>query len=285
MTRSLRGIVAVLAVVVATATVLSGTVGASPPASVPPASIASASIAPAPPGTLPPAANGTICYYGACYDYVYGRQRVDASGASVVMYQVRPELDRADVDGHSLQELAVQSADGSQIVEVGWTVDRGLNGDAHPHLFVYHWVSGQESCYNGCGFVPTSRIVKAGMRLREDSAGVFSIENRDGDWWISYDGLPVGYFPGSLWDGAFTRLGLVQTFGEVAAKAAPSCTDMGDGDPGPSPRSSWIAGFRLYDASTHPSLEVLSSSPDWYRQGLVHATSFHLGGPGSGRCA
>jgi hypothetical protein len=201
------------------------------------------------------------------------------------MYQARPELDRADVDGHSLQELAVQSADGSQIVEVGWTVDRGLNGDAHPHLFVYHWVSGQESCYNGCGFVPTSRIVKAGMRLRENSAGVFSIENRHGDWWISYDGLPIGYFPGSLWDGTFTRLGLVQTFGEVAAKAAPTCTDMGDGDLGQSPRSSWIAGFRLYGASAHPSLEVLSSSPDWYRQGRVHATSFHLGGPGSGRCA
>ena len=270
----LRRAAAIATTAIVALTVLSGTADAVP-----------APIAPVPPGTVAPAADGSICWYGACYDYVNGRQRVDASGASVVMYQARPEIDHADVDAHSLQELAVQSADGTQIVEVGWTVDRGLNGDTHPHLFVYHWVDQQESCYNGCGFVPTSHLVKAGMRLAEGTAGVFAIENGHGDWWISYDGLPVGYFPGSLWGGTFTRLGLVQTFGEVAAKAVPSCDDMGDGRPGSSARSSWIAGFRLIRGAARPLLDVYSTSPDWYSEGSVRATSFHLGGPGgSGSC-
>lgn len=48
-------------------------------------------------------------------------------------------------DSHSLAELAAQSADGRQIVEVGWTVDRGVNGDSLPHLFVFHWVDGVPS--------------------------------------------------------------------------------------------------------------------------------------------
>lgn len=269
--------IAVVAVTVATVSILSGTAGAT--------TVPRSAVAPVPPGLLSPDPSGTVCYYGACYDYVYGRQQVDAAGASVIMDQARPELDPADNDGHSLQELAIESADGQQIVEVGWTVDRELNGDAHPHLFIYHWVDGQESCYNGCGFVPTSRIFTAGMRLAENVAGVFSIVNKHGDWWISYDGFPLGYFPGSLWGGTFTRLGLVQAFGEVAATVAPTCTDMGDGRSGDSTRSSWIAGFTLHDAAARPSLDVLSSTPDWYSQGQVHATSFHLGGPGGlGRC-
>src|SRR5882757_10989357 len=101
----LRRVAAIAVTAVALATVLSGTEAA-----------ARTPIAPVPPGTLAPASDGSICWYGACYDYVNGRQRVDAGGASVVMYQARPELDPADGDAHSLQELAVQSADGTQIV-------------------------------------------------------------------------------------------------------------------------------------------------------------------------
>ena len=38
----------------------------------------------------------------------------------------------ATSDYHSLAELAVQSADGNHIVEVGWNVDRVVNGDDDP---------------------------------------------------------------------------------------------------------------------------------------------------------
>lgn len=54
-------------------------------------------------------------------------------GAVGSFTQHRPYL--APGDYHSLAELAVQTADFRQTIEVGWTVDRGLDGDDLPHLF------------------------------------------------------------------------------------------------------------------------------------------------------
>lgn len=253
------------------------------------ASQASAALPPvaptAVPGVTPPDANGAICYYGACYNYVDALQFVDAAGASVIMSQARPELDTSDPDAHSLQEIAVESTDGLQIVEVGWTVDEGLNGDTLPHLFIYHWVNGQESCYNGCGFVSTLRAIQPGQRLNPHSIGEFGIVNRGGNWWILYDGLPLGYYPGSLWGGTFTRFGLVQAFGEVASTAVPSCSDMGNGRFGSDVGSSWIAGFHLVDgASAAQFTPGVVTTPDEYDSGSMTTTSYHLGGPGDGSC-
>lgn len=179
----------------------------------------SARLAPHPPGAQLRAnaavqstsvrSSAPICYYGACYSYVAARQFVTASGAAVVMRQERPELDPTDPSGHTLQELAVQSADAQQIVEVGWTVDRGLNGDSAPHLFVYHWVNGQTTCYNGCGFVRTSTKVRPGMRVTPGRTAALGIRFHDKGWWVMYDGQSVGYYPARLWSGGFTRAGLV----------------------------------------------------------------------------
>src|SRR5579871_1420661 len=109
---------------------------------------------------IPPSASrahvrpdAATCYYGSCYDYVYGQQRSNVTGVSVQMMQADPEIDPAYDGAHSLQEISLQDSAQQQTVEVGWTVDRGVNGDALPHLFVYHWVNGGTSCYNGCGFV------------------------------------------------------------------------------------------------------------------------------------
>lgn len=228
--------------------------------------------------------DGTICYYGACYNYVAGRQYADASGAEVTMRIARPELDQADRDGHSLQELAVQSADGTQIVEVGWTVDRGLNGDAAPHLFVYHWVDGATSCYNGCGFVPTSGRVRAGMRLPAGTLVTLRINHAADRWRISVDGSVFGYFPDTLWGGRFTRLGLVQAFGEVASTSVPTCNDMGTGHYAGARRASVIERFRLLDSTTPIGLSMLVTSPRWYTAAAETPTSFRLGGPGDGAC-
>ena len=37
---------------------------------------------------------------------------------------------------------------------------RRVTGDEDPHLFVYHWVNRQTSCYNACGFVQYSKTIK-----------------------------------------------------------------------------------------------------------------------------
>lgn len=228
--------------------------------------------------------DGSICYYGACYNYVSGRQYADASGASVQLWTARPELDAADYDAHSLQELAVQSADASQIVEIGWTVDRQLNGDLAPHLFVFHWVDGVPTCYNGCGFVPTSTAVTPGMELPSGSLGTFRINHVRDRWELSLDGIMFGYFPDALWQGRYTRLGLVQAFGEVASTTAPACDDMGTGKFADSAASSRITGFRLLDSATPVGLSMLVTSPGLYDDAAVTPSSFRLGGPGTGRC-
>jgi hypothetical protein len=228
--------------------------------------------------------DGSICYFGACYNYVAGRQYADASGASVDLWRARPELDASDIRAHSLHELAVQSADGLQIVEIGWTLDQGLNGDRVPHLFVFHWVDGAPTCYNGCGFVETSSDVTPGMRMPSGGTSRFQINHVADRWEFSLDGIMLGYFPDSLWAGRFTRLGLVQAFGEVASTTTSRCSDMGTGRFASSPASSRITDFSLLDSTTPTNLSMLVTSPDWYTSGSETRFSFRLGGPGSGPC-
>lgn len=65
---------------------------------------------------------------------------VTATGAAVSITQNQPKV--AAEDYHSLAELAVESTDQNQIVEIGWIVAQDVNGDSLTHLFVYHWVNG-----------------------------------------------------------------------------------------------------------------------------------------------
>ncbi|WP_265558803.1 neprosin family prolyl endopeptidase [Streptomyces hygroscopicus] len=246
----------------------------------------------APTGPLPPvvpsasasAGYGPICWYGSCFDYVTGRQKTDAGGASIQMFQASPQLYPGDIESHSLQELAVQSSDQKSTVEIGWTVDLGLNGDLRPHLFVYHWVDGQESCYNGCGFVRLSRSVRPGMAVRTGRSAQYAIEYLAGDWWVFYNRQAVGYFPGSLWGGTFTRGQTISAFGEVAHATGVTCEAMGDGVDGSASGSSWISTFQLLDSADPSQLTVTETSPELYDSGSVTPTSFHLGGPGNGPC-
>lgn len=226
------------------------------------------------------------CYYGDCYDYVFGQQNTPVTGASANMYVADPVVNHAYGDEHSLQELSVQNSDQTSTVEIGWTVDPSVNGDYVPHLFVYHWVNGQTSCYNGCGFVQVSSTVTAGQKLPVGSTAAFAIDLVQGDWWVYYDNEAVGYFPGSLWNGGYTQGDITSAFGEIALDTAdvPSCTQMGDGTLGSSAGSSWISGYQIQGASTAPALAVSATSPDYYDAGSVTPTSFHLGGPGTGGC-
>ena len=107
------------------------------------------------------------------YTYAGGRQYAVTDGVSGLMTISNPTL--AQNDWHTLGEFAVQTADRQQTVEVGWTVDRTTFGDDQTHLFVYHWVDGQESCYN-CAFVPYSKAtVRPGDVLPANAIKLFGI--------------------------------------------------------------------------------------------------------------
>lgn len=227
-------------------------------------------------------AHAAQCWFGSCFSYVTGRQSAAATGASVTMYQAAPT--GVTSSGHSLQELALQSSPDTttaNTIEVGWTVDPGTNGDYQPHLFVFHWVNGQGTCYNGCGFVSTSSTVRPGMALTPGTTGTFTLYNVGGNWWAYYNNVAFGYFPGSLWNGAFTTAYSISAFGEVAADSQTSCTQMGDGAYGTSAGSSSISGFQLYGSSSAPDFTITATDPSYYNYGSATATSFHLGGPGA----
>ncbi|HET7529237.1 MAG TPA: neprosin family prolyl endopeptidase [Candidatus Saccharimonadales bacterium] len=231
------------------------------------------------PNTVPVNSAGAYNFY-----YAGGRQYATATGATVTLSQAQPVVpEQVNAENHSLMELAVQSADGRQIVEVGWVVDKTMNGDDLPHLFVYHWVDGQTSCYNACGFVQLSSSTVPGQTVQAGVTGSYGINYSAGSWNITYNGAGLGYFPGSLWGGSFTSLGFVQVFGEVAVSVSSTtkCIQMGNALPGTNPGSAKISNFALVGSATPVALSPFATYPSSYSYGFASARGLNLGGPGS----
>jgi hypothetical protein len=229
------------------------------------------------PGVAAETAKSTTLAAATTYFYNFGRHLAVTDGYYANLTIAKPRLH--EKDAHSLAELAVQSADSKQIVEVGWTVDRAVNnGSEEPHLFVYHWVDGKSSCYNGCGWVQTHPTVKPGAKLAT-GAKRFGIQFVDDAWWISYDSEFIGYFPETLWTDqrveSFRQSGLVQIFGEVAGAANP-CSQMGNGLPGKDPGAAVIGSVSYLNGPT-VALDVQSNSSQ-YTINVRSARTFQYGG-------
>ena len=222
-----------------------------------------------------------VCQPLFCYYYAGASQsQITASGASVNFTQAKPRLGTADY--HTLTELAVQSSDGQQIVEVGWIVAPAINGDLEPHIFVYHWVNRVPTCYNGCGFVGVATPVPAGGKVKVGAVGTFKIQYASSRWNVYYNGNRIGYYPESLWSGKYTSAGLIQVFGEVSAtdKGAP-LSQMGNGLIGSNIHSAAIDHFTLFNTKSAPALyDYRYGNPRAYSIGVSNATSLHFGGPG-----
>jgi uncharacterized protein (TIGR03382 family) len=210
-------------------------------------------------------------------------QFVPVSGASAQWSQFQPTL--APPDSHSLVEMSVESEDGEQIVEVGWTVDRLVNGDSLPHLFVFHWVDGNASCYNGCGWQQVSQTRYPGMIVeltREPQQVIYRYFNAG--WWVWYQSEWIGFFPGGLWTVDFSSAGLVQWFGEIAGEAEPG-SQMGDGLLPSQVGAAFMLDLEVEDESGHSQEASVGSStvtdPQAYQLSVMDA-GFAFGGPGYG---
>ncbi|GAA2694148.1 neprosin family prolyl endopeptidase [Actinoplanes palleronii] len=227
----------------------------------------------------PPTATASPSSSGSTVHFLYnvGWQAAVSDGAYANLTINKPVLAQADY--HTLAELAVQSADGTQIVEVGWNVDRVVNGDDDPHLFVYHWVNGQTSCYNGCGYVQYSNTITPGDTLSVDIQKKFGIQFYGGAWWIAYDTEWVGYFPANLWTVDFAKTGMVQIFGEVAASSAQPCTQMGNGLAGLETTAARIGSVAYINGPT-PDVAVRSTS-SLYQVSRQSTRTFRYGGAGA----
>lgn len=220
----------------------------------------------------------TFLYVGTIQDSLGA-----SAGAGAKMLQASPAL--AAGDAHTLGEIGVSSADNKQIVEIGWHVDVLVNHDVQPRLFVFHWVDGQPTCYNGCGFVEVSTTHRPGMRVTPGELAEYAIELRGADWWLAYQGVDLGYFPGSLWPTGFTAADHVQWFGEVAAERAEPCTEMGSGVKGVDPAAARMTDLQLVrPGGTREPANVATgtvSIPAYYDIGQLTPTSFAFGGPGA----
>jgi len=213
----------------------------------------------------------------AAYFYGTSSQFAVADGMFANMTVAQPFLSTTDF--HTLAELAAESADGRQIVEVGWTVDRGLNGDTNPRLFVFHWVDGVATCYNGCGFVQYSATIRPGAWLGNGTHS-FTIQHYQTNWWIRLNSEWIGYFPDSLWGGRYTRTGLHQWFGEVAANFGAPCTDMGNGLFASSASAASISGMSNINGPA-VNKSTSATTPAYYSAMSTGSTSMRYGGPGA----
>ncbi len=125
---------------------------------------------------------------------------------------------------HSILQVWLQNYSKPQLqsIEGGWTVDNSLNGDTQPHVFTYYTTNGysadgdNKGGYNmlNKGFVQYSSSVFPGIRINGASTyGGSQLEismkfqlykepnNNDVNWWVSVQGVWMGYYPASLFNG------------------------------------------------------------------------------------
>jgi hypothetical protein len=177
-------------------------------------------------------------YYVSYYEY----PEAPEPGTYADITVAQPTLDPGD--SHTLAEIAAQSADSQQIVEIGWTVDRGINGGSStPHLFTFSWLNGEGKGYDAANpyYHPISNVGSnpdgyfTGMELPVSSTPRrFLIRHYMGNWLLGIAGPSgidyFGYFPDSEWSGLYTSIGLAQWFGEVNdSNDGLGCTQMGNG--------------------------------------------------------
>ncbi len=212
------------------------------------------------------------------YLYAGVASNVEGNGISALLDQESPSL---GIDGeHSLMEISAETSDGKQIVEVGWTVENDVSEKTLPRLFVYHWVNGKSTCYDSCGFVSTSSQIKPGSVVQPKTKGYYSIEQKNNQWQIFYDGKELGYFPDSLWKNEFKSTGLVQAFGEVVSKDNSPCIQMGNGKFGSDVGSAKISNIGIPGSSEQPILVPYNKSSFLYNVRIDAVAEASLGGPG-----
>jgi Neprosin len=226
---------------------------------------------------------------GGCYFYAAAGLSRAADGAGMTTSIQRPDYRPAGGPGHTLDELAVQgNAGDGDIVEIGWIVSTDMNGDGDPRLFVFHWKNWNPTCYNACGWVQYSNVHFPGQNIapfagRDIYLGYVFF---GGNWWAWFDNQWLGYFPGSEWQGAYTKAATLQWFGEVATQTSPPAgIQMGDGLPPSDAKAARMSQLCDVDAAkwTCPVRDqqwISATIPQYYDIRRASAGAVRYGGPG-----
>lgn len=229
------------------------------------------------------ASDGCTSEYGGCYFWAYtdlNDTSQKMTGASVTISIAQPKIDAKDgASAHSLGEL-YDSNNAGDAVEIGWIVSKGLYGDFLTHLFVYHWVNGADSCYDVCGFVSTSSTIKPGMVLKPGTTATIGSQFLIKRWWLTYNGVRIGYFPGTIWGNLFTNPSWAEAYGEVYSTLQAPQTQMGNGIIGGTNGATTLSNFTLLNSTAQTS-SYDSTAPTAYDiVPLKGVNEYSFGGPG-----
>lgn len=251
----------------------------------------------APDCTAPVTKNG-------CYWYVRTNQRFDNSrqiGAFGTFSVHKPHVNTND--DHSLAEIVVATKTGTNTenaVEAGWVVSPSLfAGSTDPHLFVlatngtqnqFCW--GLRARFFNCHWHEVSSRYRPNtlQTVAPGSNGTFRIERRnDGNWWVGYNGVWMGYYDAGFWNNRFQGFQTAQWYGEVQtfSDAHGDCTQMGNGLYGTQPGAAHISNMGIIHPRGRYTRSIFVSDPGLYNTGSrPNPNNFTYGGPGNlGNCS
>lgn len=238
-------------------------------------------------------------YPAACYSYAGKRDHYPTAptdGAGVNLPITKPPL--LATDYHSLTEFTVETDDGSQLVEVGTTVDLTVCGSAAntPCLFTFTWVnnSPNPAGYNaatplvGCAPYCMGSSV-SGLVGTTKSFVIQHLTSPVAGWYVAFDGAWRAVWPDTTWTGAtppatFTQSEFSQAFGEIAHGNTPTQTDIASGVlPVSTTTGSLISGYQYVigaSGSTGAWDSSIVTAADRWNVVDVTGSSFRYGGPG-----
>lgn len=188
-------------------------------------------------GSGDPPCNG-VAWFGSCFFYANASEQRVADGGGMTLEIEAPVVDNSGDDGgHSIGEIAVMGPGTAGVslddVEIGFSVSPDQWGDTHPHLFVYHFNDGAETCYNTCDWNQVSSTYSPGMDLSPlvgQHVYVGWVQYR-GAWWAWFNDQWLGYIKNSAWSTTFLKTAQIQWYGEVASNnGIPPKTQMGNGE-------------------------------------------------------
>lgn len=262
-----------------------------------------------------------------CYVHDENQQNpVQHPTAEAADYQiVNPFLaqttnNRTQADAHTLMQawdFSVPSAGsdgGGNGVEYGEDIGSDVNGDVNTHIFTFFVRDGYNhgSCWNMCirtgttpwfisykgmtGFSPVGpgdSIQSAVGTTKNFQSSHFDNTGCAGcaGWWISYNGLYMGYYPQDIWTSMtpsenFVDMNYVNNGGEIAKHYLESCTDMGTGDSPTGTVGAMISNMTFNGSTDTPNLSgnmfsEFTNGANWgYAANTSGVNGIRVGGPG-----
>lgn len=247
------------------------------------------SVPPGPPGA------GTKALLGTNYQYAFDKAKspgknLNYLGMRATTTVAQPAVGAADY--HSLGQLWLLDEFESTFsdVELGWTVDPGLNGDSKPHLFSFTFDKGTPGCYNGaCGsYVQVSETTFPGMLLSSGASLKLEVRKELSGWWLGVNGAWMGYYKPANWTHVPVEPDVFEAGGEIASSAGSPCADMGSGSfpTETSGTTFWQVALAQFTFSGWKYLDVsrnlIATDEFGWRaiKSTKDSTAFNYGGPG-----